>query len=169
MKNLIIGALLIAVVGLGALLFFKTDQANAPDSSLSTTENTQASSGKTLNLSNQGLISLPTDILDDSTVTTLDVSGNNLTGSLPSEIGKLENLEVLDASENNMTGIPAEIGKLSKLKVADFSNNDVTGLPMEIGNLEGLESLDLRGNPNLSVDDLSKIRSRIPNTQIRID
>jgi Leucine-rich repeat (LRR) protein len=68
-----------------------------------------------------------------------------------------------------MTGIPAEIGQLSKLRIANFANNDISGLPMEIGNLKNLQTLDLRGNPNVSQQDLGQIRQKIPNAQILTD
>ena len=109
------------------------------------------------------------NIFDDPKVTTLNISGNNLTGALPAEIRKFRNLEVLLASDNKMTGIPAEIGQLSRLKIANFANNTLTGLPMEISNLKNLDTLDLRGNPNVSEQDLRLIRSKIPRARILVD
>ena len=52
------------------------------------------------------------DTNDDGRVITLVLSNNNLTGSIPTEIGKLSALTVLNLSENNnLTGsIPTEIG-----------------------------------------------------------
>ncbi len=183
MKNFIIVALVLIVAGMGYILFTKEDS-SSPDSDLSTSiptptatpagneaqaEKPAASNGKTIDLSSKGLTQIDKDILDDSSVGTLDVSGNSLTGALPGEIRKLTNLEVLDASDNNMTGIPAEIGQLSKLRVANFANNNITGLPNEIGNLKNLETLDLRGNPNVSNQDLSLIKSKIPKANVLTD
>lgn len=174
MKNALIVVLVIVVGAMGYFLFMK-DDAFAPSSNGSTTSSSQATdnsvktSGKTIDLSDKGLSSVSQDILDDSSVKTFDVSGNNLTGSLPAEIRKLTNLEVLNASNNKMTGIPAEIGQLSKLKTANFTNNDLSGLPLEIGNLKNLETLDLRGNPKISKSDISQIQSKIPNAKILTD
>jgi Leucine-rich repeat (LRR) protein len=162
--------MVLAIGVLGYLLFTKdTSPTQSEVNTTSETETAQSTSGKEINLSNKGLSEVSKDILDDKSVTKLDVSGNNLSGALPAEIRKLTNLELLDASDNNMTGIPAEIGQLSKLRVADFSNNDLSGLPMEIGNLNNLETLDLRGNPNISKNDLSLIQSKIPNANILTD
>lgn len=133
------------------------------------TKTTTSQSAKTLDLSNKGLTKVSADSFNDNSVVVLDVSKNSLTGALPAEIRKLTNLETLNASDNNMTGIPAEIGQLSHLKVANFSNNNISGLPLEIGNLTKLEMLDLRGNPNVSKYDISLIQPKIPNAQILTD
>lgn len=130
---------------------------------------TTQSRGKTIDLASKGLSKVSTDILDDNSVTTLDVSGNNLTGALPAEIRKLTSLEVLIVSDNQMTGIPAEIGQLSNLRTVNFANNKLSGLPLEIGNLSKLETLDLRGNPNVSLRVPDKIRQKIPNAKILTD
>lgn len=174
MKNVIIVFLVLAVVVLGYFQFLKEDDTsnsgtNNTASVSSSTESPIASSGKILDLSNKGLTKVSKDIFDDSSVVTLDVSGNNLTGALPAEIRKFANLEVLIASDNSMTGIPAEIGQLSKLRVVDFANNDISGIPEEIGNLKNLETFDLRGNPKVSKQDLSQIQSKLPNAKFLTD
>lgn len=171
MKNILITLLVIAVFILGYILVIKEDlpATNTGNDSISTTQSenpSDASSDNTINLSSSELIEVPKDILGNSPVTTIDVSNNNLTGSLPGEIRKLTNLEVLNASDNKMTGIPAEIGQLSKLITANFANNNLSGLPLEIGNLSNLETLDLRGNPNISTNDIALIQKEIPNAQI---
>lgn len=170
MKNAVIVVLVIALAIMGIVL---VTNKTVPNTSISqpqsSTADTSAKTGKTINLANKGLREVPKNILDDSTVTVFDVSGNNLTGALPAEIRKLTNLEVLNASHNNMTGIPAEIGQLSKLKTVNFANNNLSGLPLEIGNLKNLETLDLRGNPNISRHDIGLIQPKIPNAKILTD
>jgi len=93
----------------------------------------------------------------------LDLSGRGLSGSLKAEIRHLSNLEVLNISDNNFTGLPAEVGQLSKLKVLNLSNNPFTGLPQELGNLHNLQTLDLRGT-QYSEFDLNVIKSNLPST-----
>lgn len=118
-----------------------------------------------LDLRGMGLTKLPADVLDRTDLTELDLSDNRLTGALPAEIGRLRNLRTLDASGNQMTGVPAEVGRLSELETLDLSDNRLTGLPLELGNLKKLRVLDLRGN-DVSAQDLAAIRSAIPFAQI---
>jgi Leucine-rich repeat (LRR) protein len=52
-------------------------------------------------------------VFDKTNLVELNVSYNQLTGALPSQIGKLKNLKILNASNNQMTGVPAEVGQLN--------------------------------------------------------
>ncbi len=124
--------------------------------------------GGVMDLSGQGLSSLPQSVLDARNVKQLDISNNKMTGALPAEIRHLTTLEVLNASHNGFTGIPAEIGQLSRLRVLNFSNNTLTGIPHELGNLQNLELLDLSGN-DISQQDLEVIRAALPESvEIRL-
>lgn len=116
--------------------------------------------------SGQNLTKMPTDLLAMTNLQQLDLSDNQLSGSLPAEIRQLQNLQVLDISNNDMTGLPAELGQLLKLRVLNASNNRLTGIPHELGNLQQLETLDLSGN-SISETDLRVIREKLPvKTQI---
>jgi len=97
----------------------------------------------------------------------IDISGQNLTGSLKAEIRTLSNLEVLNISNNDFTGLPAEIGQLSKLKTLDISNNPLTGLPREIGQLQNLEVFKLVG-VDYSRPDLVAIQAQFSSTTVVI-
>lgn len=139
-----------------------------PASLGTSTSETVVASDSSLDLSGRGLTSVPSDVFDMTSLETLDLSNNALTGALPGEIRFLKNLETLDASDNAMTGVPAEIGQLSALRVLDLSNNALTGLPNELGNLSSLSHLDLRGNA-VSVQDLEGIRAKLTGTEILVD
>lgn len=170
MKNIII-ILLVFAVGVLGYLYTQRDPAVEGDKTVQTSQPSSSAptNTKALDLSHKNLSTISKELLDNSSITVLDVSGNNLTGALPAEIRKMTNLEELDASNNRMTGIPAEIGQLSKLRIANFSQNNISGLPLEIGNLKSLQTLDLRGNPNVSKHDISQIQSKIPNAKILTD
>ena len=68
--------------------------------------------------------------------TELDLSSNQLTGEIPSEIGNLTNLDRLRLQFNQLTGeIPSEIGNLTNLTDLTLSDNQFTGvIPEEICN-----------------------------------
>ena len=85
---------------------------------------------------------------DAGRVVRLDVHVNNLTGSIPPELGTLTNLEFLRLYENNLTGrIPPELGTLTNLEELKLDNNNLTGpIPPELGTLTNLELLHLYRN-----------------------
>ena len=73
----------------------------------------------------------------DGRVLHLDVSQNNLTGTIPPELGSLANLEKLSLPGNNLTGtIPPELGGLTNVKELWLTSNHLTGsIPPEMANL----------------------------------
>jgi hypothetical protein len=84
----------------------------------------------------------------DGKVRTLELAGNNLTGSLPASIGQLDKLEIIQLRYNKIGGkVPPEIGKLQNLVIFDCEANVITGpLPDEIGYCVNLEALLLAQN-----------------------
>eukprot|EP00501_MAST-03F_sp_TOSAG23-6_P002032 GSMAST32.ASY1.ANO1.2120.1 assembled CDS len=85
----------------------------------------------------------------EGSVTALDLSNNQLSGSIPKEIGQLTSLKYLGLNDNNLSGtIPKEIGQLSNLNLLDLSfNNNIYGsIPSEIGKLTNLNFLRLGHN-----------------------
>ncbi|KAG5050214.1 hypothetical protein JHK85_011317 [Glycine max] len=58
----------------------------------------------------------------------LDVSNNSLEGVLPSEIGRMGGLKLLNLARNGFSGqLPNELNKLFYLEYLDLSNNKFTG------------------------------------------
>ncbi|KAK2633216.1 hypothetical protein EUGRSUZ_L00318, partial [Eucalyptus grandis] len=82
------------------------------------------------------------------TLSSLYSCNNLISGTLPSGIGNLINLEDLCMWDNNISeNIPSEIGNLNKLKEVDLSLNKFSGqIPESIGNLSMLTKLILFGN-----------------------
>ena len=77
---------------------------------------------------------------------------NDLTGPIPAELGRLQNLEWLILNVNALTGpVPAWLGNLTGLRLLHLDYNDLTGpIPSELGRLENLEQLHLSYNWGLS-------------------
>ncbi|GKV09576.1 hypothetical protein SLEP1_g21056 [Rubroshorea leprosula] len=84
-------------------------------------------------------------------VTELLLSGNQLTGSLPDELGYLSNLEILQVDENNISGpIPTSFANLNKTIHFHMNNNSISGqIPPELSKLANLIHFFLNNN-NLS-------------------
>ena len=97
---------------------------------------------------NQMAGSIPAEIGNLNQLTILDLRVNKLTGSIPIEIGNLRQLQGLYLFANQLTGnIPAEIGNLRQLQGLLLWSNLLTGgIPAEIGNLNHLEGLGLGYN-----------------------
>lgn len=149
--------LIISTVLLGAGCAPSSNQSNSEPAGTEATPEVKSSTENSLNLSGKKLTKVPEDIFNQINLEELDLSNNQLTDAIPSQIGKLKNLKVLNLSNNQMTGVPAEVGQLQYLEVLDISYNQLTGLPNEIGNLKKLKTLNISGN-NYSETDLKKIQ-----------
>ncbi|KAL6320656.1 hypothetical protein AAG906_008656 [Vitis piasezkii] len=78
----------------------------------------------------------------------IDLSSNNLSGSIPIEISSLFGLLFLNLSRNHLTGrIPEKIGVMASLESLDLSRNHLSGeIPQSMSNLTFLDHLDLSFN-----------------------
>eukprot|EP00058_Branchiostoma_floridae_P003897 XP_002589385.1 hypothetical protein BRAFLDRAFT_77827 [Branchiostoma floridae] len=101
-----------------------------------------------LDLSNQGLTSIPEEVFDITDLEVLDVSRNKLT-SIPEAIGRLQKLYRLDAYSNMLTSLPQAIGSLQKLTHLYIYDNQLTEVPSGVCSLPNLEVLSV-GKTKLS-------------------
>ena len=187
-----LGALVVVLLMAGAFFGYRAGSNHKktnPSSSPSASESTPSAGANILDLSNKGLTKVTADIYNKTATTDLILSNNSIK-TLPSEMGRMTNLKVfkinnnvlegsliaevrqmaklqiLDVSNNNMTGMPAEIGQLSNLQTLNYCNNKITGLPNELSKLRNsLKEFNLSGNP-LSSEQISKLKTELPNTTI---
>ena len=91
---------------------------------------------------------IPAEIGNLTSLTELELSFNLLSGTIPAEIGYLTSLTELELYSNQLSGtIPAEIGYLTSLTWLALAANQLSGtIPVELGNLTRLEDLFLGGN-----------------------
>ena len=81
-------------------------------------------------------------------VASINLSNNNLRGTIPAELGNLTNLQYLFLDNNQLSGeIPAELGSLTSLQSLWLNGNQLSGeIPAELGSLTSLQYLFLWGN-----------------------
>lgn len=81
-------------------------------------------------------------------VTELEIWRNELSGTIPPELGSLANLRELEFGPTQLTGaIPPDLGNLANLEELSLDYNQLTGaIPPELGNLANLEFLQLNDN-----------------------
>ncbi|KAK9672282.1 hypothetical protein RND81_12G089200 [Saponaria officinalis] len=86
------------------------------------------------------------------------LSGNELTGLIPRDLGRLRSLEFLSFGLNMLSGnIPDSFGNLSRLSTLSLNNNHLEGsVPPNLGSCQSLLKLDLSSNHlnGTLVDDL---------------
>lgn len=102
-----------------------------------------------LNLSNNQLAgTIPSSLGNLTALTNLQLSGNQLSGSIPSTIGTLINLTVLRLDNNGLTGtVPSSIGNMSILVELTLFNNQLSdSIPASFANLTNLQTFTLHNN-----------------------
>ncbi len=83
-----------------------------------------------------------------TTVHTIDLRVNNLSGTLPASLGNLTSLFALLLFNNQLSGsIPGQLGSLTSLTQLQLFNNQLSGsIPAQLGNLTSLQFLILSSN-----------------------
>jgi len=83
----------------------------------------------------------------------IDLHNNNLSGSLPADLGNLKHLKRLRLSngfsaQNKISGVlPPQIGEMESLQILNISYQNLTGsLPLELVNINNLNTINLAGN-----------------------
>ncbi|KAF6138528.1 hypothetical protein GIB67_022562 [Kingdonia uniflora] len=99
-------------------------------------------------LADNNLTGLFPEFTKNQNLSFLDISGNNINGTIPSSVRYCKNLTLLDFSMNKLLGpLPHELGNLEELQVLNLSRNHLQGpLPPEISRCAKLYSLDLGYN-----------------------
>ncbi len=103
----------------------------------------------TLNLDGMELYgSIPVEFGELIGLERLSLSGNRFSGEIPPELGDLRNLTELSLSDNLLSGqIPIELAKLQELTTLSLSENQLSGgIPSILGSLTDLETLQLQDN-----------------------
>jgi Leucine-rich repeat (LRR) protein len=105
---------------------------------------------------------IPTDLTCLANLVGLFLDNNQISGTIPSEIGTtLKSMEYIFLQNNKLYGtIPSEFGQLSLLQAILMQENRLTGtIPSELTNLKYLEELNMANNQisgTLPGGDLSK-------------
>jgi hypothetical protein len=97
----------------------------------------------------------------NTTVQSISLNYNNLNGTLPPQLGNLDNLLLLFLGVNQLSGtIPPELGNLTKLICLGLGSNQLSGsIPFEFTNLTNLDEehgLYLNWNALYTNDDILK-------------
>jgi len=79
---------------------------------------------------------------------TVDISGNKITGNIPTSLAKLDNLVVVRLLLNQLNGeIPHEFGDNPYLKSLDLSDNLLSGsIPVSFNKVSKIQTLNLQNN-----------------------
>lgn len=92
---------------------------------------------------------LPASTANLSTkLTSLNMGGNHISGTIPPDIGNLVNLQVLSLEANMLTGeLPVSFGKLLELQVLEMYTNALSGeLPSYFDKMTQLQKIHLNSN-----------------------
>ena len=98
-------------------------------------------------------------------VLSLDLSDQHL-GSLPSDVFRFTNLRELRVRNDDLNSLPPEIASLTHLRLLDMSGNPITLLPERFAELGELEELYLNNDKSLALERDLGILARLPHLRI---
>ncbi|KAK3589709.1 hypothetical protein CHS0354_021028 [Potamilus streckersoni] len=115
---------------------------------LRTIEQTKALGANTLDLSNHGLLIVPSELLELTNLEHLYLEGNQLT-SIPDDFfDRLPNLKWLDLRHNYLIRLPSVFtGRHQNLRNLLLEGNNLRTLPLELGMIKTLNGLNITNNP----------------------
>eukprot|EP00300_Choanocystis_sp_HF-7_P013121 c18164_g1_i1.p1 GENE.c18164_g1_i1~~c18164_g1_i1.p1 ORF type:complete len:1118 (-),score=246.16 c18164_g1_i1:82-3255(-) len=88
----------------------------------------------------------------------LNLADNRVTGSIPPDVNSLTGLEVLDLTNNALSGDVPNLNTLGNLRILKVGNNQLTALPSLLS-LHSLESLEAQSNALRRIDDFRDLSS----------
>lgn len=105
-----------------------------------------ASKTGVLQLSDQKLKEVPSDVFNLCEILrNLDLSKNRI-ATLPEDLGKFKHLKQLNLDTNKLQMLPTCIVNLKKLEMLNVSNNQIATLPHSFSNLSNLKQVYLNSN-----------------------
>jgi Leucine-rich repeat (LRR) protein len=107
---------------------------------------------------------IPTQIGLLQNLQILDLEYNRLT-TIPTQIGLLKNVCQIYLAANMLTYVPTEIGNMQNLNTLGLSYNKLTSLPTELGQLKNLKILWLYDNNVIIPNEILQI----PNISIKMN
>ncbi|GLJ46628.1 hypothetical protein SUGI_0982550 [Cryptomeria japonica] len=107
--------------------------------------------------------SIPSEFSEMVALQVLGLAHNKLSGTLPESLGHLTNLGVFDAAHNKLQGnIPESFSNLTFLVQIDLSNNDLVGPIPSRGQLSTLPASQYANNPGLCGVPLASCSASFP-------
>jgi Leucine-rich repeat (LRR) protein len=112
-----------------------------------------------LNLRRKRISSIPPEIGKLKNLEVLIISGSTVK-FLPDEIGECKNLKSIIANSSRLEEIPSTLGNLKNLRTLKIDNCNLKSIPKEIGNIESLWHLSIGGNNITTVpNELSNLKN----------